>query len=55
MESLPAKDAQRKENIVLRDKQVEEGVTMAEQMGLGVWKVSRPGREFVRCDDAPNS
>jgi hypothetical protein len=55
MESLPAKDAQRKENIILRDKQVEEGILKAKEMGLGVWTDPRPGREFVRCDDAPNS
>jgi len=50
MTAMPANEAQKKENIILRDKQVEEGILKAEQMGLGVWTAPRPGREFIKVE-----
>ena len=51
MSSMTSGEAKKKENIVLRDKQAEEGMAIAKEMGLGVWKVTRPGRTFVKVED----
>ena len=49
--SMTSGEAKKKENIVLRDKQAEEGLSIAKEMGLGVWKVTRPGRTFMKVED----
>ena len=51
MSAMTSGEAQKKENILLRDKQAEEGLSIAKEMGLGVWKVTRPGRTFVKVED----
>ena len=51
MSSMTSGEAKKKENIVLRDKHAEEGMAIAREMGLGVWKVTRPGRTFVKVED----
>ena len=51
MSSMTSGEAKKKENIVPRDKQAKEGMAIAKEMGLGVWKVTRPGRTFVKVED----
>ena len=51
MSAMTSGEAQKKENILLRDKQAEEGLSIAKELGLGVWKVTRPGRTFVKVED----
>ena len=54
MTAISASAAQMKKNNPLREKQVAEGIALALELGLGVWKVSRPGREFVKIEDEVN-
>ena len=51
MTSMTSGEAKKKENIIPRDKQADEGMAIAKEMGLGVWKVTRPGRTFVKVED----
>lgn len=52
--AMPSNAAQKEENVQLRDKQTSEGIAKAEELGLGVWRVSRAGREFVRVEAQVN-
>lgn len=52
--AMTAGEAQKKENTLLRDKQIAEGIALAQKIGLGVWTATRAGREFTKSDDAPN-
>jgi len=49
--AMPSNAAQKEENIQLRDKQASDGIAKAKELGRGAWKVSRPGRDFVRVED----
>lgn len=49
--AMPSNAAQKEGNIQLRDKQASDGIAKAKELGMGVWKVSRPGREFVRVEN----
>ena len=51
MIAMTAGKAQEKGNIPLRGKQAADGIAKAQELGLGVWKVSRPGREFLKVED----
>jgi hypothetical protein len=46
--ALKATEAQKKENIDIRTKQIEAGVLAAKDKGLGEWAVKVAGRSFVR-------
>jgi hypothetical protein len=48
MDALKAPDAQKKENIDTRTKQIEQGLQAAKEQGLGEWAVKVAGRSFVR-------
>jgi hypothetical protein len=48
MDALKAPDAQKKENIDTRTKQIERGLQAAKEQGLGEWAVKVAGRSFVR-------
>jgi hypothetical protein len=50
MAALTATEAQKKENINIRTKQMEEGLRGAMEKGLGEWAVKRAGRDFVRVE-----
>jgi hypothetical protein len=50
IEALAAVDAQKKENVAIRTKQVEIGLQAARERGLGKWKVNVAGRSFVRVE-----
>ena len=54
MTAIPASEAQRKENVMLRDEQITEGIAKAQEMGFGVWTALRPGREFIKVEDKVN-
>jgi hypothetical protein len=49
-EALTATEAQKKENIDIRTKQIERGLQAAIDQGLGEWAVKRAGRDFVRVE-----
>jgi hypothetical protein len=49
-EALTATEAQKKENIDIRTKQIELGLQAAIDQGLGEWAVKRAGRDFVRVE-----
>jgi hypothetical protein len=51
IDALTATDAQKKENIDIRAKQIEEGLRAAIEKGLGEWAVKVAGRSFVRVGD----
>jgi hypothetical protein len=53
IEALTAVEAQKKENIDIRTKQIERGLQAAIDQGLGEWAVKRAGRDFVRVEE-PN-
>jgi hypothetical protein len=46
--ALTAGEAQKKENIDTRAKQIEQGFQAARELGLGEWAVKVAGRSFVR-------
>jgi hypothetical protein len=48
IEALTAVEAQKKENIDIRTKQIERGLQAAIDQGLGEWAVKVSGRSFVR-------
>jgi hypothetical protein len=48
MDALTATEAQKKENIDTRAKQIEQGLQAAREKGLGEWTVKVAGRSFVR-------
>jgi hypothetical protein len=48
IEALAAVDAQKKENVAIRTKQIEMGLQAAMERGLGKWRVNVAGRSFVR-------
>jgi hypothetical protein len=48
IDALTASEAQKKENIDTRTKQIEAGVLAAKDKGLGEWAVKVAGRSFVR-------
>jgi hypothetical protein len=48
IEALTASEAQKKENIDIRTKQIEAGILAAKDKGLGEWAVKVAGRSFVR-------
>jgi hypothetical protein len=50
MDALTATEAQKKENINIRTKQMEEGLKAAMEQGLGQWAIKRAGRDFVRVE-----
>jgi hypothetical protein len=50
IDALTATEAQKKENIDIRTKQIEEGLRAAKEQGLGEWAVKVAGRSFVRVD-----
>jgi hypothetical protein len=51
IDALTATDAQKKENIDIRAKQIEAGVLAAKDKRLGEWVVKVAGRSFVRVGD----
>lgn len=51
MDALKATEAQKKENIDIRAKQIEHGIQAAKEQGLGEWTVKVAGRSFVRVGD----
>ncbi|AFY91581.1 hypothetical protein Cha6605_0281 [Chamaesiphon minutus PCC 6605] len=51
IEALTAVEAQKKENIDIRTKQIERGLQAAIDQGLGEWAVKRAGRDFVRVEE----
>jgi hypothetical protein len=51
IDALTATEAQTKDNIDIRTKQIEEGLRAAEDKGLGEWAVKVAGRSFVRVPD----
>jgi len=51
MSMMPSNAAQKEENVQLRDRQALEAIAKAKELGLGVWRVSRAGREFVRVEE----
>ena len=51
IEALTAVEAQKKENIDVRTKQIERGLQAAREQGLGEWAVKRAGRDFVQVGD----
>jgi hypothetical protein len=55
MSMMPSNAAQKEENVQLRDRQALEAIAKAKELGLGVWKVSRAGRDFVRVEDQVNT
>jgi hypothetical protein len=48
MDALTATEAQKKENIDTRTKQIEQGVQAAKEQGLGDWAVKVAGRSFEK-------
>lgn len=48
IDGLTATEAQKKENIDIRTKQIEAGVLAAKDKGLGEWDAKVAGRNFVR-------
>jgi hypothetical protein len=48
IDALTATEAQKKDNIDIRTKQIEEGLLVAKEHGLGEWAVKVAGRSFVR-------
>jgi hypothetical protein len=48
IEALTVSAAQKKENIDIRTQQIEHGLLVAREQGLGEWAVKRVGRDFVR-------
>lgn len=48
IEALTVSEAQKKENIDIRTQQIEHGLLVAREQGLGEWAVKRVGRDFVR-------
>ena len=48
IDALTATEAQKKENVDTRTKQIEEGLKAATDQGLGEWAVKISGRSFVR-------
>jgi hypothetical protein len=46
----PPTEAQKKENIDIRTKQIDRGLQAAIDQGLGEWAVKRAGRDFVRVE-----
>jgi hypothetical protein len=51
IEALTATEAQKKENIDTRTKQMEHGLQTAKDLGLGDWTVKIAGRSFVRVEE----
>jgi hypothetical protein len=51
MDALTATEAQKKENIDTRTKQIEQGFQFTKEQGLGEWAVKVAGRSFVRTGD----
>jgi hypothetical protein len=51
MDALTATEAQKKENIDTRTKQIEHGLQFTIEQGLGEWTVKVAGRSFVRTGD----
>jgi hypothetical protein len=51
MDALTATEAQKKENIDTRTKQIEQGLQAVKEQGLGDWAVKVAGRSFVRVGD----
>jgi hypothetical protein len=51
IEALTAVEAQKKENIDTRTKQIEQGLQAAKELGLGAWTVKVAGRSFVRVEE----
>jgi hypothetical protein len=50
IQALTATEAQKKENIDIRTKQIEEGLKAAMEQELGQWAIKRAGRDFVRVE-----
>lgn len=48
IEALTVSEAQKKENIDIRTQQIEHGLLVAREQGLGEWAVKRVGRDFIR-------
>lgn len=48
IEALTVSAAQKKENIDIRTQQIEHGLLVAREQGLGEWAVKRVGRDFIR-------
>jgi hypothetical protein len=48
IEALTAVEAQKKQNIDIRTRQIEMGLQAAREQGLGEWVAKRGGRSFVR-------
>jgi hypothetical protein len=55
IEALTATEAQKKENIDTRTKQIEHGLQAAKDLGLGDWAVKVAGRSFVRVEELTRS
>ena len=55
MDALTPREAQAKENTDIRTQQIERGLQLAIDQGLGEWAVKRAGRDFVRVDTTPES
>jgi hypothetical protein len=51
IEALTAVEAQKKENVAIRTKQIEMGLQAARKRGLGEWAVRVAGRSFVRLEE----
>jgi hypothetical protein len=51
MDTITATEAQKKENIDTRTKQIEQGVQAAREQGLGEWTAKRAGRDFLKVGD----
>jgi hypothetical protein len=51
IDAITATEAQKKENIEIRTKQIEAGVLAAKDKGFGEWAVKVAGRSFVRVGD----
>jgi hypothetical protein len=50
MKALSATEAQKKENIEVRDQQIQAGIARAQELGLGTWSAKRAGRSFARIE-----
>jgi hypothetical protein len=51
IEALTATDAQKKDNIDTRTKQIEQGLQAAKERGLGDWTVKVAGRSFEKLTE----
>ena len=51
VEALTSTEAQKKENMNIRTKQIELGLQAARDLDLGEWTTKRAGRDFLKVGD----